>query len=57
MKMYICIICGWVYDEEEGWPEEGITTWYPSGKMSLMTGCAQIVVQEKTILKWSNFDE
>ena len=24
MKMYICIICGWVYDEEEGWPEEGI---------------------------------
>ena len=24
MKMYICIICGWVYDEKEGWPEEGI---------------------------------
>ena len=23
-KMYICIICGWVYDEKEGWPEEGI---------------------------------
>jgi len=23
-KMYICIICGWVYDEEEGWPEDGI---------------------------------
>ena len=29
----------------------------PYGKMSLMTGCAQIVVQEKTILKWSNFDD
>ena len=24
MKMYICIICGWVYDEEEGCPEDGI---------------------------------
>ena len=24
MKMYICIICGWVYDEKEGWPEGGI---------------------------------
>ena len=24
MKMYICIICGWIYDEEEGWPEDGI---------------------------------
>ena len=24
MKMYICVICGWVYDEKEGWPEEGI---------------------------------
>ena len=24
MKMYICIICGWVYDEEEGSPLDGI---------------------------------
>ena len=24
MKMYICIICGWIYDEEEGSPEDGI---------------------------------
>ena len=24
MKMYICIVCGFVYDEKEGWPEEGI---------------------------------
>ena len=23
-KMYICIICGWIYDEEEGCPEDGI---------------------------------
>ncbi|MCA8837784.1 MAG: rubredoxin [Gammaproteobacteria bacterium] len=24
MKKYMCLICGWVYDEEKGDPEEGI---------------------------------
>ena len=24
MKRYMCLICGWVYDEEKGDPEEGI---------------------------------
>ena len=24
LKMYICIICGWVYDEKEGSPLDGI---------------------------------
>lgn len=23
-KTYMCIICGWIYDEEEGAPEEGL---------------------------------
>jgi rubredoxin len=23
-KQYVCLICGWVYDEEIGRPEEGI---------------------------------
>lgn len=30
MKKYICVICGFIYDESEGWPEDGIapgTTW------------------------------
>ena len=27
MKKYMCLICGWVYDESEGCPDEGI----PSG--------------------------
>ena len=21
---YVCNVCGWVYDEDEGYPEEGI---------------------------------
>ncbi len=24
MKQYQCIVCGWVYDEALGWPEDGI---------------------------------
>ena len=24
MKTYMCVICGWVYDEEAGYPEDGI---------------------------------
>lgn len=29
-KQYICLICGLIYNEAEGWPEDGIapgTTW------------------------------
>lgn len=24
MKRYLCVICGLIYDEEAGWPEDGI---------------------------------
>ncbi|MBK1703093.1 rubredoxin [Halochromatium glycolicum] len=30
MKRYMCVICGLIYDEAEGWPEDGIapgTAW------------------------------
>lgn len=23
-KKYICVICGFIYNEAEGWPEDGI---------------------------------
>lgn len=23
-KKYMCLICGFIYDEEQGWPEEAI---------------------------------
>ncbi|ARB92121.1 rubredoxin [Legionella longbeachae] len=23
-KKFICVICGFIYDEAKGWPEEGI---------------------------------
>ena len=24
MKKWLCIVCGWVYDEAKGWPADGI---------------------------------
>lgn len=24
MKKYMCVICGFIYDEGKGWPEDGI---------------------------------
>ena len=24
MKTYMCVVCGLVYEEEQGWPEDGI---------------------------------
>ncbi len=30
MKTYMCVVCGFIYDEEQGLPEEGIapgTAW------------------------------
>lgn len=30
MKRYMCLLCGFIYDEARGWPEEGIapgTVW------------------------------
>ena len=23
-KKYICLVCGFIYDEQEGWPDDGI---------------------------------
>ncbi len=23
-KKYFCVLCGYIYDEEKGWPDEGI---------------------------------
>ena len=23
-KKYLCLLCGFIYDEEQGWPEDGI---------------------------------
>ncbi len=23
-KKYVCLLCGFIYDEEQGWPEDGI---------------------------------
>ena len=24
MKRYMCLICGFIYDEQKGWPDDGV---------------------------------
>jgi rubredoxin len=54
LKTYMCVICGFVYDEEKGLPEEGIeagTRW----RMYPQTGYARSVGQARKILTWLRF--
>ncbi len=29
MKIYMCVVCGWIYDEASGLPDEGISPGTP----------------------------
>ncbi len=51
IKKYQCIVCGWIYDEAEGWPQDGIVAG-TNGTIYLTIGLAQIVACQKSILKW-----
>lgn len=33
MKKYMCLLCGFIYDELEGWPEDGIEPGTPWEKV------------------------
>lgn len=42
-KKYLCVICGYIYDEEEGWPEDGIapgTRWEDVPETWICPDCA-----------------
>ena len=48
-RKWECIVCGWIYDEAEGLPEEGIPPG-TNGKTFLMIGYVQTVAWERRIL-------
>src|SRR5260363_136513 len=50
-KTWICLICGWCYDEEKGCTEEGIAP-APVGKTCLMIGYVRNAVRVRKILRW-----
>ena len=64
MKTYICIVCGFVYDEAQGRPEEGIaagTLWsaVPDDWACPDCGVAKVEylvrVQNKSLNSWVTF--
>jgi len=50
MKVWICVVCGLIYEEEKGWPEDGIPP-ERAGKMFPQIGNARNVTQVKLSLK------
>lgn len=50
MKQYLCVICGFIYDEEKGYPDDDIA---PGTKWEDVppTGYARIAVPERKTLK------
>ena len=47
-------MCGWIYDEAKGIPEEGIEPGTPGMKFQ-MIGFVQFVVLEKRISPWFKY--
>lgn len=41
MKKYMCLICGWIYDEEKGWPDDGIPPGTPWEDVPLLWSCPE----------------
>lgn len=40
-KTWMCLICGLIYDEEAGWPEEGIPAGTPWDKVPMNWVCPE----------------
>ena len=56
MKQYMCVICGFVYDEEQGYPEDNIapgTKW----KMCPQTGSVLTAAPARMISRWSKYKQ
>lgn len=41
MKQYMCLLCGLIYDEKNGWPEEGIPAGTKWDDVSLNWRCPE----------------
>lgn len=41
MKTYVCLICGLIYDEAQGWPDDGIPAGTPWAEVPLDWKCPE----------------
>ncbi|MEY2781726.1 MAG: hypothetical protein RL307_1430 [Pseudomonadota bacterium] len=41
VKTWMCLICGWIYDEEQGAPEEGIAPGTPWEQVPMNWTCPE----------------
>jgi rubredoxin len=41
MKTYMCVVCGLIYDEAQGWPNDGIAAGTPWDEVPLTWKCPE----------------
>ena len=46
MKRYQCVVCGLIYDEAQGWPEDEILRNYPGLEKEDIQACLRFSVVE-----------
>lgn len=59
MKKWLCIVCGWIYDEAKGWPDDGIapgTKWEDVPSEWMCPEC-QVGKADFEMIEISNEDE
>ena len=56
MSQYVCLECGWIYDEAQGFPERGIA---PGTKWEQLPDdfqCAECTVTKSQTHMWQKLD-
>jgi rubredoxin len=55
-KTWMCLICGWIYDEAAGLPEDGIAAGTPWAQVPMNWVCVRNAAHAKKTLKWCRSD-
>ena len=56
MYQYICLDCGWIYDEAKGLPERGIPPGTKWGDLPSDFKCAECDVRKSDTHMWQKLD-
>ena len=56
MKKYMCLICGWIYDEAAGAPDEGIAPGTKWEDVPPNWTCPECGARARKISRWSSSD-
>ncbi len=56
MSQYVCLDCGWIYDEAHGFPEKGIAPGTKWEDLPEDFQCAECTVKKSDTHMWQKID-